>query len=838
MQKALEDGAPLLYFADIWLSVLNDTVDSQAEFQASKQQSNMDFTTKPRFAQLAKQGEYREQTVYDKPTGLPQPTAVRSGSFTGGPSYSYIKLILADGGRWISDIEIRVWMFASVACVAALSIVSEDRGTVVASSANSVTIPAGTPYEGNAFFTFAATYLDAGVYWIRCDSLSDDYYTNYYIKYQSTDVYADSEHYYETPLGTPNPTGFYGDAYFKINLEKYASSGSFLTKRLDLGETPADSGTFQMSFSHPVGTGLVITLYGYTTETDTSPAVTYTNAQDGQAVAPYRYWEVYVAMTSNAGLDQTPVVDLLEILFPKKSLLLSEKGKGLINLADDIKKNYRAMLTGAEYGASDMNIIERVSTGGNFTATIEDTTDVGEVIQRVISDSPLLNYRAILYIGADVPGFSETDLLRFFIGTVQAGKYKPKYRKAFHSLQLTIKNSTLELSRKVPQIPKTGSVTLADTSINYDGTHAIDAMVDLARSEARIPARYMNLPSFDDNRSLVGPLYVVRRSNSPVRYNPKIGTPAPNNTGTGTTSNVSVTTPTKIGVYTLVCITAAAGSGTFSVTDPNGTAMANATVGTDYNTTEILFLINAGTVDYIVGDRFTITILSPDTRLKSPEEIRKHYTALAIIADGYIVTDEDSRVTFVRHDATAAPEAAWADEALVRAGLDAIPIEQVDEIDLGYDTRMYNAALMAAEWDGSGGDWTAFTEMYSYVDATAVGVWAPGKAEFLRVMEKNMKEASKWLGPEAGYNGETIAANLTQRFVERFAYPPVIMSGVVVPQSQFLLTQGSVVQIWSKEFAKFRRRGIALSETLTFMVMSKKLDRAKNRVVFKLMELT
>jgi hypothetical protein len=101
-----------------------------------------------------------------------------------------------------------------------------------------------------------------------------------------------------------------------------------------------------------------------------------------------------------------------------------------------------------------------------------------------------------------------------------------------------------------------------------------------------------------------------------------------------------------------------------------------------------------------------------------------------------------------------------------------------------------------------------------------------------------MKEASKWLGPESGYNGETIAQILTQRYTDRFAYPPVVMSGVTVPNSEFTRTLGSTVQIWSKEFVKFRRRGIATSETKTCMVMSKKYDRTKNRMVFDLLELT
>ena len=116
--------------------------------------------------------------------------------------------------------------------------------------------------------------------------------------------------------------------------------------------------------------------------------------------------------------------------------------------------------------------------------------------------------------------------------------------------------------------------------------------------------------------------------------------------------------------------------------------------------------------------------------------------------------------------------------------------------------------------------------------------FAPGKAIFLSIMEKNLKDASLMLGPEAGYNGETIAKALIARYVPRFAYPPVICRGVVVPQTQFMRTKGAVIQLWDPEFAKFKRRGIALSEIIKFMILSKKLDRSKKLMVFDLLELT
>jgi hypothetical protein len=51
-------------------------------------------------------------------------------------------------------------------------------------------------------------------------------------------------------------------------------------------------------------------------------------------------------------------------------------------------------------------------------------------------------------------------------------------------------------------------------------------------------------------------------------------------------------------------------------------------------------------------------------------------------------------------------------------------------------------------------------------------------------------------------------------------------------------TMGSIVRIWSREFVKYGRKGIASTETKKFMVINKKYDDRKNRMIFDLMELT
>lgn len=738
MQKALRDNKPPLYFADIWLSVLNDTVDSQADFLASGQQGNMDFTTKPGFAQLAKQAEAINQTN----------AANSSQLYGGGLIMDHWQSFKLPAGRWITSLTL--WPIISAAgadAVVKFDLYSSNKELVFSHEAR---WPISTNYDAEYTIYPSNLYLDEGTYWLKAEPVSWGPLGVGLLRYSAVDRYSEGQ------LDTYNRnTGAWtyniGDLYFKLNMQKYQPSGFFRTKRLDMGETPRHGGTFQMAYSHPETTRLSITLYGYTLVDDASPAVTITNAADGQNIPAYRYWEVLVEMGSNAGLDQTPVIDMIEFLFPKDSLKLREADKALRHADIGITGTYEAMLTGVEYRSSDIKPqpTERVASGGELSAALEDPT--GSTILRVISDSPLKNYRAVLYLGADVPGFSETDLLRFFIGTVQAVKYKPRYRRKRFSLALTFKNSILDLKRKVPQPTETGAVTLADISINYDGTHVIDAMLDLLRGEANIPARYINLESFAKARNSIGDAalpaaaHVVRRS---------------------------------------------------------------------------------------------ITAGLPDTRIKSPEEVGKLIGQLALIADVYVTIDESSRITLVKYDAAAVPEAAWADEDLVRSGLDAVPIEDVADINLGYDGMLFNASMFGAEWNGSGGDWTAFGKVFAHVDGYSADEFAPGKALFLSLVEKGFVDASKWLGPQAGYNGETIAQALAARYVARYAYPPVVMTGVVAPTSEFIRTLGAVITFTSPAFAKLGRRGIAESEIKKFMILSKKIDRGRNRIVFSLIELT
>lgn len=86
--------------------------------------------------------------------------------------------------------------------------------------------------------------------------------------------------------------------------------------------------------------------------------------------------------------------------------------------------------------------------------------------------------------------------------------------------------------------------------------------------------------------------------------NPIQASAASGNTGNGTLGGISVGSGVEIGSYALVAESAT----TFSVTNPEGVVLTDATAGTAYTSAEISFTITAGATAFVVGDRFTISV--------------------------------------------------------------------------------------------------------------------------------------------------------------------------------------------------------------------------------------
>lgn len=90
------------------------------------------------------------------------------------------------------------------------------------------------------------------------------------------------------------------------------------------------------------------------------------------------------------------------------------------------------------------------------------------------------------------------------------------------------------------------------------------------------------------------------------------------NTGAGTIT-MDATNPiragAKVGAYKATCIATAAGGGTFRVEDPDGFVLGDVAVGGTFDD-DIKFVIADGDPDFVLGDKFTITIAAGSGQYK------------------------------------------------------------------------------------------------------------------------------------------------------------------------------------------------------------------------------
>jgi hypothetical protein len=77
------------------------------------------------------------------------------------------------------------------------------------------------------------------------------------------------------------------------------------------------------------------------------------------------------------------------------------------------------------------------------------------------------------------------------------------------------------------------------------------------------------------------------------------------NVGTGTVGSVTTGSDVQVGTFSLV----ASGASTFFVTNPEGTSLPNATVGTAYSNSGLGFTIASGGVAFAAGDSFGINVV-------------------------------------------------------------------------------------------------------------------------------------------------------------------------------------------------------------------------------------
>lgn len=79
-------------------------------------------------------------------------------------------------------------------------------------------------------------------------------------------------------------------------------------------------------------------------------------------------------------------------------------------------------------------------------------------------------------------------------------------------------------------------------------------------------------------------------------------------TGNGTMTSVTSGKNTIVGTYTATCIAVDGNASSWSVKNPNGSALPAATAGIAYTSEELNFTIADGGTDFVVGDTFTVAV--------------------------------------------------------------------------------------------------------------------------------------------------------------------------------------------------------------------------------------
>lgn len=148
--------------------------------------------------------------------------------------------------------------------------------------------------------------------------------------------------------------------------------------------------------------------------------------------------------------------------------------------------------------------------------------------------------------------------------------------------------------------------------------------------------------------TLVGGQGVVKRGTVLGLITKAIGNPVAGvNTGNGTVTGVSLASKSKLGTYTLECITAAANGGTFKLVDPDGVNLdEKSQVGAAY-LGPINFTINDGATDFAVGDKFTIVVSEGSVKGKTVNSTNVDGSQVAdcILTDEVDTTSGDVVIT-------------------------------------------------------------------------------------------------------------------------------------------------------------------------------------------------
>lgn len=154
-----------------------------------------------------------------------------------------------------------------------------------------------------------------------------------------------------------------------------------------------------------------------------------------------------------------------------------------------------------------------------------------------------------------------------------------------------------------------------------------------------------------------------------------VGAAVAGNTGTGSVGAVVVTEGAVPGAYRLTIIEPGTNAGEYQVEDPNGVNIGNGTVGAAFAAGGIAFTLADGTVDFVAGDQFTVTVAegTGTVRAFDPGDATGAGEAVGIVIYDVDATDGPVDVAAIVRDAEVnIHELVFADDVTDEQILDAV----------------------------------------------------------------------------------------------------------------------------------------------------------------------
>lgn len=205
-------------------------------------------------------------------------------------------------------------------------------------------------------------------------------------------------------------------------------------------------------------------------------------------------------------------------------------------------------------------------------------------------------------------------------------------------------------------------------------------------------------------------------------------------------------------------------------------------------------------------------------------EVRKFLFDLCLLTDTYICPQEDSRFYLITYNPGAAASADWAEGKNFRTQTCGGNLEN------GRITR----CLVTYDWKGVDNpedDVSSYNGAYLVIDEDAEEAWSStstAKSKLLEII-------TPWLGPEATYDGKTLAYQIAYKYVSRWAWGATLIQGVT-PLTEYLVQVGDIIKLQTPYFLKKGVRGIKKGQSKSFFVISKRVDIKKFQIEWRLME--